>query len=1409
MPEQPFLLKNVKQKLTRQLNILANLVREADEFREPWNFPTQEADLDLFLSSNQVIVKNLISKLEQKREAISEYYALCNCTINDIVQEDKTDKIEIKLKINSMNTGKTRRQDLTRRHVNETSSQHQPSQTPEQSSSTARGWAMERRLLGNELTIPPFYGNPSEFGPFWELFDELVHKQPYSNIEKLSILINCCKGDAARTLQMIPRTGESYDKAIAQLKNQYEDPRRITMQMIRQLKTMRQCREDPRSLRNNLSDVQAIIATLEKQGEVVNTTNMMSMVLDTFSKNMQDEMARKEFDSGKVWTMTDLLNNLNVAVKRREHVDSLKESNREERSVFHTSTTTTSLVRCTGCGQHHKFQYCDKYPSVAQKIERLRTINACWKCFSRNHHTQLCRKHNCAYCGGPHNLILCKKRQRQPNEGSGNSSRYRYTSPSRSEYGRPTRRYTRSRSYSPSGTFRSRSYSLDLPAFGSRDRAHVRNEQLQSRITPKISTRPFNDRGILKHDPELPTRTSTQQEQRVRFQRSPSRRRRSLENVTVNFQTQSEEIPENHNEKVTSPLTKHEEVRLMIVPIQIGPTQSEEKETVFALLDSASDQSFITTSLAQRLNLKIYNETNIVVNTFDGKAEKRRVKRVVTPLYNSLGDYITVEFLTHEKITPPFRLGCMLPQDSSFIQEHFSEQEVQWISQVTNITVTPEILIGMDYFNTIMVLHEPVIRLSSGLFITPTFFGPVISGVPHEDNWRPEKDNFYEQIVHTYTAHNTSDRHLDISDLWKLPTIGIEDMITEEEINKQIVNDFYSTVQIQDGKIYVRFPWKPNKASLSNNYNLALKKYRLCKEIFNNNMSMNLRQFLTNDDVCNRTIASADLSTTKNTKILGIPWNHNSDSLAIPCKLKYVPTSTKRKVLQATHSTFGPLGLLTPLLLPAKLFLQNLWKLGYKWDEPLSPDLDCEWQTICEQAAGVYIYKKVSSEHQVKFKKAIPEIEAVGDGKPLATLDAADLSSAEKILIKTAQKTFSQQEFKKLDNLQLYNDEDGIIRCKGRIKTPQLSRETLEPILLPQKHPFTNLFVQDAHLRCGHQGVNGTLANIRLKYWIPTGRQVVKKYLKSCLKCKRWNARPYFYPNSPPLPRQRTQPSRPFSHVMSASSAKAFTIVPLTVHSKTLPPIVNAEQGTSRGDRASSAGLVEGRAGPVRVMNQGQVVNLVQVRTRAMSTTGTRAATLRKTEQPREPPVAQPNQPPNEIAPMHRKITRLLGKTDEMQPLLSSTRGMIHTMDQRTITIKNLVDTCLDGLEELFDLHKKLLQELQDQGVLKDKNNSNSKRKASRSPSPGPSRVQDTSKSRRCPFCEGDHYASDCTKVTHLRERRQRLFERDRCERCLQRANHLATSCKASNPCFYGKTEKREAEMNKHHSAFCPFKFPM
>ncbi|VDO10111.1 unnamed protein product [Haemonchus placei] len=380
---QKFLLKNVKLKMTRNLNYLATLITEANEYRE-WEFPSTIPELELFLLSNRQRLQNLISTIKSRREYIIEYYNNCNNTINDLLLQEEQSKVEqefdeywvekkgetllqeaeyvvrqLEKRLVELECQETiMKQDISKKtgqtpsisishQINPNSAETQ-TQLVTPPVAPQLGYMLERRLLGNELKIPQFNGKPSEFAPFWELFEELVHKQPYSNIEKLSILLSSCKGDAARALQMIPRTGDSYEKAISQLKAQYEDPKQITLQMIRQLKSMKQCREDARSLRNNLSDVHAVIATLERQGETVNTTYMQSMVLETFPQTIQDEMAKKEFDSDKTWTMTELLDNLTLAVKRKEHIANLKNTSNNEYSVFHTSTRTTQLTRCVG-----------------------------------------------------------------------------------------------------------------------------------------------------------------------------------------------------------------------------------------------------------------------------------------------------------------------------------------------------------------------------------------------------------------------------------------------------------------------------------------------------------------------------------------------------------------------------------------------------------------------------------------------------------------------------------------------------------------------------------------------------------------------------------------------------------------------------------------------------------------------------------------------------------------------------------------------------------------------------------------------------------------------------------------------------------------------------------------------------
>ncbi|KAK6031838.1 Pao retrotransposon peptidase, partial [Ostertagia ostertagi] len=380
----------------------------------------------------------------------------------------------------------------------------------------------------------------------------------------------------------------------------------------------------------------------------------------------------------------------------------------------------------------------------------------------------------------------------------------------------------------------------------------------------------------------------------------------------INFQTAVHQLANIAKQQIKPNFSNHNKsnikARLMVVPLRARNENNNSEEQVYALLDSASDQSFISLPLAQRLQLIPHFETTIIVNTFGGHAERKHVTCVETLLVNSQEQSIKVKLLTHDIITHPLAIIDLQTEDKIFLEEKFSNDNAIWLQDST-IEVTPDILLGIDYFNDILQTNEPIIRLPSGLFMTPTFFGPVISGTVTTSDTEPQ--HFYDHIIRTYTTQCSYEHSdLDYSDLWKLPGVGIDELQTNEELNRQIIANFYSTVQNRNGKIYIQFPWKTNKHQLADNYNLAL----------------------------------------------SIPWNHSTDTLSILCKLNYEPNPTKRKVLQSAHSTFDPLGLLTPLLLPAKIFLQDLWKHKHNWDEPLPETNNNTWKTICEQADGFTVH---------------------------------------------------------------------------------------------------------------------------------------------------------------------------------------------------------------------------------------------------------------------------------------------------------------------------------------------------------------------------------------------------------------------------------------------------------------------
>ena len=64
------------------------------------------------------------------------------------------------------------------------------------------------------------------------------------------------------------------------------------------------------------------------------------------------------------------------------------------------------------------------------------------------------------------------------------------------------------------------------------------------------------------------------------------------------------------------------------------------------------------------------------------------------------------------------------------------------------------------------------------------------------------------------------------------------------------------------------------------------------------------------------------------------------------------------------------------------------------------------------------------------------------------------------------------------EKLNLKNDDNGILRCYGRIKGDY-------PIYLPALHPFTGKLILHEHIQTLHGGVNSTMARIRNHWWIP------------------------------------------------------------------------------------------------------------------------------------------------------------------------------------------------------------------------------------------------------------------------------------------------------------------------------------
>ncbi|XP_065091625.1 uncharacterized protein LOC135712602 [Ochlerotatus camptorhynchus] len=85
-------------------------------------------------------------------------------------------------------------------------------------------------------------------------------------------------------------------------------------------------------------------------------------------------------------------------------------------------------------------------------------------------------------------------------------------------------------------------------------------------------------------------------------------------------------------------------------------------------------------------------------------------------------------------------------------------------------------------------------------------------------------------------------------------------------------------------------------------------------------------------------------------KALGIVWEPENDAFRFDSaiQLRDAPP-TKRSILSDIAKLFDPLGLIAPVVVRAKILMQELWLLSSDWDEPVPDSIRIRWESICNE----------------------------------------------------------------------------------------------------------------------------------------------------------------------------------------------------------------------------------------------------------------------------------------------------------------------------------------------------------------------------------------------------------------------------------------------------------------------------
>ena len=162
--------------------------------------------------------------------------------------------------------------------------------------------------------------------------------------------------------------------------------------------------------------------------------------------------------------------------------------------------------------------------------------------------------------------------------------------------------------------------------------------------------------------------------------------------------------------------------------------------------------------------------------------------------------------------------------------------------------------------------------------------------------------------------------------------------------------------------------------------------------------------------------------------------------------------------------------------------------------------------------------KFVNIIYQKTFKKALIKINNIFDGELLWLRD-----------IQYCGIIYDSRFDRWKKSLNLFTDNQGVIGSRSCLPdTEKFEFDQRYPVLLPLSNYFTKLLILYTHGKVCLAGIESTLTELRLKYWIIKGRQTVRKVINPCVTSKKVQGKVLRQPPTPALPEYQVCAEFPF-----------------------------------------------------------------------------------------------------------------------------------------------------------------------------------------------------------------------------------------------------------------------------------------